>query len=432
MLSDSDPASNILIRDILLIVVPIIVTFILNLACAAAIYMNDAQHAADTASGDKSAQVLERLLRKSDRMRAAVKLCSYISVVLTAAGWLALLPTAYSVWVRIAVLVLHPLLFNAVCILSPRRIAAYSPQSIAYGLCGILRLWCIIAAPAAAAVECIGALSVRLTGHNPHEEPTQVTEEEIRMLVDEGEESGAINTDEKKMINNIFEFDDRGVAEVMTHRTEVHAVPVTATLHEAVELAMHCGNTRLPVYEDDIDNICGVLYAKDLLRFLDNPDGFSTRDVMREPLYVPETCSCADVFTHMQQQRTQFAVVVDEYGGTYGIVTMEDLLETIVGTIEEEYNEAESGFTPAGDNVWLLDASLGLSEVEVRLDIRFPDDSEADTIGGYLAEQLGYDRSEGAPTSVTVDNYRFSIAQSDDRRIHTVRAERLPEESEEK
>jgi putative hemolysin len=212
----------------------------------------------------------------------------------------------------------------------------------------------------------------------------------------------------------------------------VHAVPVTATLHEAVELAMHCGNTRLPVYEDDIDNICGVLYAKDLLRFLDNPDGFSTRDVMREPLYVPETCSCADVFTHMQQQRTQFAVVVDEYGGTYGIVTMEDLLETIVGTIEEEYNEAESGFTPAGDNVWLLDASLGLSEVEVRLDIRFPDDSEADTIGGYLAEQLGYDRSEGAPTSVTVDNYRFSIAQSDDRRIHTVRAERLPEESEEK
>lgn len=432
MLSDTDPAGSILIKNLLLIAVPIVITFVLNLACAAAIYVNDAQHAADSAAGDKSAQLLERLLRKSDRVRSTVKLCSYISVALTAVGWLALLPGGISDWVRAAVLIVHPLLFNAVCILSPRRIAAYSPQTIAYGLCGLLRLWYLAATPAAIIIEGISTVAVRLSGHNPHEEPTQVTEEEIRMLVDEGEESGAIDTDEKKMINNIFEFDDRGVAEVMTHRTEVRAVPVTATLREAVGLAMQSGNARLPVYENDIDNICGVLYAKDLLRFLDRPQDYTTRSVMREALYVPETCSCADVFSHMQHRRTQFAVVVDEYGGTYGIVTMEDLLETIVGTIDEEYDESESGFTPAGENVWLLDASLGLSEVEVRFDIRFPDDSEADTIGGYLAEQLGYDRGEGAPTSVTVDGYRFSVSESDDRRIHTVRAERLPEESEEK
>ena len=152
------------------------------------------------------------------------------------------------------------------------------------------------------------------------------------------------------------------------------------------------------------------------------------RQVMREPLYVPESGSCADVFQFMQHEKTQIAVVVDEYGGTYGIVTMEDLLETIVGSIQDEYDDEQPEVTDLGEGKWLLDASMGLSEAEDLLDIRFPDDSESDTLGGFLIEQIGY-VPKGGPDSpaIVVGGVRLSAKESDDRRILTVRAERLPD-----
>lgn len=424
MLSDCDPAAGCT-----LLFLPLFITILLNLSHAAAVYLDDTQLSNRAASGDTVAAALERLLTKNDRAKLSVQLCSHLSAVLCTAGALILLKDA-SKAAQTAALILVPVLFYALGVLSPKRIAAYYPEKLAYAMAGLLRFFCAILSPVTGCARALSSLAVRLAGCDPHAEPSQVTEEEIRMLVDEGEENGAIDEDEKKMINNIFEFDDRGVSQVMTHRTEVNAVPVTATLGEAAEVAMRSGNSRLPVYEDDIDSVCGILYAKDLLPFLENPEGFSMRRVMREPLYVPESGSCADVFQLMQQKKTQIAVVVDEYGGTYGIVTMEDLLETIVGSIQDEYDNETPEVIELSEGKWRLDASMNLADAEQLLDVRFPEDSEADTLGGYLIEQLGYVPQGGKDSpAVTVGSVRLSAEESDDRRILTVRAERTEDEN---
>lgn len=425
MLTDCDPLTGIL-----LIVIPCAVSVIFNLAHAAAIYLDDAQLQNRAASGDSTAASMVRLLSKNDRAKTAVRLTSYVCTALAA--------YASSVFTRqcdtavsALVFLLAAIVFIAAAVLAPRRIAAYHPEKIAFSLFTPFKLWCLILTPITFAMGLISSLVVRLAGCDPNEEPNQITEEEIRMLVDEGEELGAIDEGEKKMINNIFEFDDRGVSEVMTHRTEVQAVPVTASLHEAIEAAMTSGNTRLPVYEEDIDSICGILYAKDLLKFVERPERFVMTEVMREPIYVPESSTCADVFSLMQKKRTQMAIIVDEYGGTYGLVTMEDLIETIVGSIQDEYDNENSEVTQLSEDEWRIDSSYGLGEAEELLGISFPDDSEADTLGGYITEQIGFVPTAGkASPCVRVGPVVFSAEESDDRRILTVRAKRdpLPEE----
>ena len=419
MLTDSSPAAAALF-----LALPLLLTAALNLAHAAAVYLDDAALAADVNAGDRRAKTLSLLLEKNDRTRNTVQLCSYLCAALftgAAASPAAALPP----FARVLIAAAAAIVFFAVGVISPRRVAAYYPRPVAYALAGMLRFFCALLLPGALFLRAVSAAAVRLCGRDPSQEPAQVTEEEIRMLVDEGEESGAIDESEKKMINSIFEFDDRDVTEVMTHRTEVNAIPVTATLPEAVDLAMASGNTRLPVYEDGIDRICGILYAKDLLQFLTAPERFSMRGVMRAPLYVPESAHCSDVFRLMQRRRTQIAVVVDEYGGTYGIVTMEDLLETIVGSIEDEYDDEQPEARRLDADTWIFEASAGLSQAEMLLDIRFPDESEADTIGGFLTEQLGGIPRGEAPQTVRVGDVEFSVERVGDRRIDAVRAHRI-------
>ncbi len=209
------------------------------------------------------------------------------------------------------------------------------------------------------------------------------------MLVDEGNQRGSIEELEREMINNIFEFDDRDVTEVMTHRTEVAALSDTTTLDEAAALFLSTGYSRIPVYEENIDSIVGILYAKDLLRYLNTPQKFFLPDIMRRPLYVPESCSCSDALALFRLEKTQFAVVVDEYGGTYGIVTMEDLLEAIVGNIQDEYDNEADQATLISEGVYLLDGSVPISEAERLLSFKMPDSFDAETVGGFVTELLG-------------------------------------------
>ena len=249
------------------------------------------------------------------------------------------------------------------------------------------------------------------------------------MLVDEGEERGAIEESEKKMINSIFEFDDRDVSEVMTHRTEVAAVPVNATLREVAKVAIETGYSRIPVYEEDIDSICGIVYAKDLIAYIDRPGEFNLASRMRQPLYVPESSSCSDVFSLLQRKKTQLAVVVDEYGGTYGMVTMEDLLETIVGNIQDEYDKEENEYQKLSDTEYIIDGWISVDEVEDLLGIKIPDDTEYDTLGGVVVDMLGDLPEEGQHPSVQIDRVRFTVLEVDDRRISRLKAEILPDES---
>ena len=401
---------------------PFLLSILLNLAESAAVYLDDGELHRRKSAGERRAVTVAALLERHDRTELAVRIVSAGGLAISApAAWRLAAPLgSLPAWGALAG---WSLLYFSLGVVAPRRLAGYFPDVFAYSLAGLLRLACIAVSPLRCLIGALSGLPVRLAGRNPNEPPHSVTEEEIRMLVDEGEERGAIEESEKKMINSIFEFDDRDVSEVMTHRTEVAAVPVNATLREVAKVAIETGYSRIPVYEEDIDSICGIVYAKDLIAYIDRPGEFNLASRMRQPLYVPESSSCSDVFSLLQRKKTQLAVVVDEYGGTYGIVTMEDLLETIFGNIQDEYDRETPEAVTLGEGVYLLDGSMGISEAEQLLEIEIPEDSDADTLGGFVTELLGVvPKSIQPPPVVSFGGVTFTVVHADERRIDKIRA----------
>lgn len=407
---------------------PLVLSFLVNMAQAAAVYFDDAELRRLTLSGSRPALRLTRLLGRHAGIELSAQLVTALCLAVSAGFWL-------SRWATEGAAGFHPslpgwlagavwaALFVAFGVAAPRMLAGYFPRQTAFSLLWLLWLVRFALTPAVIAVEALAGLPVRLAGRDPGNPPHSVTEEEIRMLVDEGEERGAIEGSEKDMINSIFEFDDRDVSEVMTHRTEVSAVPIEATLDDVAALAIKTGYSRIPVYAEDIDSICGILYVKDLLKYLSRPEEFSLGRELRRPIYVPQSSSCADVFALLQREKTQIAVVVDEYGGTYGIVTMEDLLETIVGNIQDEFDDEQSPATQIEEGVYVLDGSMGISDAERLLALQIPDDSDADTLGGFVTELLGgVPRGDDAQRAVTFDGVTFTVIHADERRIDKIRA----------
>lgn len=259
------------------------------------------------------------------------------------------------------------------------------------------------------------------------------TEEAIRMLVDVSEETGGIEPAEKDMINNIFEFDDRTANDIMTHRTDLSFVEEDCTLAELVQLSVAIGFSRIPVAQDNIDNISGILYVKDLLPLVLDAKrrrAFKATDYMRQPLFVPESTRCRDLFAELNSGKTQIAVVVDEYGGTSGIVTMEDLLESIVGNIRDEYDAEVFDITEITPDSYTLDGDLDLDDVSSLMDCDMDEyiDEGYETIGGLIIALLDRIPSGGEHPSVTVDDVTFTVMESSERQILTVLAARPPRE----
>ena len=255
------------------------------------------------------------------------------------------------------------------------------------------------------------------------------------MMVDVSEETGGIEAAEKEMILGVFDFADRTVDEIMTHRTDVTAVDKDITLEALVELVTENGFSRIPVMgEDGLDDILGIFHIKDLLPLMvaDRRKKFSVMNYLRAPFYVPESTKCRDLFATFNQQKNQIAVVVDEYGGTSGIVTMEDLLESIVGDIQDEYDDEADGITCLSQDSYTLDGDIALDEVERLLGCSFqeyPDWDDYDTLGGLIIAML--DRIPGPKEHPTVemDGVRFTVQRSGSRQILEVLAERLPKDN---
>ncbi|MFV0497300.1 MAG: hemolysin family protein [Candidatus Fimivivens sp.] len=414
------------------VVLPLLLSFFLNLAEAGAVYLNDTKLKQLVYGGDKKALRLDALLHKHRSFRLSVQFIALLCVIWAAVHvclWtVGYFSEVYTLGFNPAILffgmciVLFTPIFFAIAVNTPRRIAGFVP-TIALTLSWLLSFTLLLFAPLTFLIELISNLFVRLSGHDPNSDPDSVTEEEIRMLVDEGNERGAIEESEKNMINNIFEFDSRDVSQVMTHRTELSAVELRATLEEVARVAIESGYSRLPVYDEDIDSICGIIYAKDLIKYIHRPEAFHLFEEMRRPIYVPESSSCSDVFALFNREKVQIAIVVDEYGGTYGIVTMEDLLESIVGSIQDEYDNEEVLVTQEEDGSYILDGSTGISDAEQLFNFHVPDDSEADTLGGFMIELFGSVPHEGEPPrSVVFGNVTFSVLRSDERRIEKIKA----------
>ena len=311
--------------------------------------------------------------------------------------------------------------------LAPKRMAMQKPEKIAYSVVGILLVVKTLTSPFVKILSASTNLVVRLCGFDPNANEESVTEEEIRMMVDVGQEKGVIEDIQKEMIDNIFDFDDIDVSDIMTHRTDMFAVEDTDSLEEVVSISIEHGYSRIPVFHEDPDNIIGIVYIKDLLKYISTslPKNKGPKDVMREAYYVPFSKNCGELFNEMCEKRVQMAVVVDEYGGTAGIVTMEDLLEAIVGNIQDEYDNEDEEIVEVSENVFTIDGTAYIEEVNELVGEIIPE-GDYDTLGGFLISRLGYLPQNGDMTEVTFENLKFTILNVEDRRIGKVRVEITP------
>lgn len=312
--------------------------------------------------------------------------------------------------------------------LVPKKIAMQIPEKISFKIVNILLFFSKFFSPIVKVLSVSTNGIVRLLGFNPHADEETLTEEEIRMMVDVGGEKGVIEDVQKEMINNIFEFDDLDAGDIMTHRTDMVAVEVNDMLEDVVERAIENGYSRIPVFEDDQDNIIGIIYVKDLLEYVGKKLPSKTlRDVMRKPMYVPESKICGDLFKEMTASHTQMAVVVDEYGGTAGIVTLEDIVEAIVGNIQDEYDDEDEEFSKINETTFTIDGITNIEEVNELISVDLPE-GNYDTLAGFIIKELGFLPEEGKTYEVEYENLKFTVLSVEDRRIEKVRVEILPVE----
>jgi len=314
--------------------------------------------------------------------------------------------------------------------LVPKRIAMQHPEKIAYSVAGVLSFFHKLFGPFVFVLNASANLVLRLFGINPNEEPEEATEENIRMMLDVADEKGTIEESEKEMINNIFEFDDRSVGEIMTHRKDLTAVEITMPISEAVDLAISDGYSRMPVYDETIDNIKGVIFAKDLLSLIGDTtlEGRKVEDFIRPVNFIPESNSCREAFMEFQQKKIQAAIVVDEYGGTAGLVSMEDLIESVMGNIQDEYDNEEEEISAIDEENFDFEGTVLLDDIEELLDISVDEDADYDTLSGLIMDILGRIPEEDEQPVVEYQGVEFTVMQVEEHHIAKVRAKILPKE----
>lgn len=249
----------------------------------------------------------------------------------------------------------------------------------------------------------------------------QITQKDIMQLILSVNERGIIEDSTYNVIENIFEFDDLTASDIMTHRKDMVAAEDTDPLEEVVAAVIATGYSRIPVYHQDTDNIVGVLYAKDLLQYIYNdvPSDFKLTDITRKVFYVPETKNCSDLFAEMTANKIQLAVVVDEYGGTAGLLSLEDLIEEIVGNIQDEYDNEEDEVRKLSDKAYVVDGATPIGEVNSLLGAELPID-DSDTVAGLMLERLGKIPAETERPTVVINNVKLTAARIEKRRIARV------------
>ena len=450
-MDDPGPALDIILKLVLLFVLIFFNAFF-AMSEIAIISLNDTKMQKLAEEGNKKAKQIVKLTENPNRF------LSTIQIGVTLAGFLAsasasqnfadllvnalkhtaivnVIPESVINGISVVLITIITSYFSLVLgELAPKRIAMQVPEKVSFKVVGILLFIAKITKPFVKVLSVSTNGVVRLLGFDPNADEENVTEEEIRMMVDVGGEKGVIEDSQKEMIDNIFEFDDLDAGDIMTHRTDMTAIEVSRSLEEVAELAIENGYSRIPVYEDDPDSIVGVLYAKDLLKYVGHniPADLTISKVMRKALYVPETQSCGDLFKAMNDSHTQFAVVVDEYGGTAGIVTLEDVLESIVGNIQDEYDDEDEEIVQINETTFTIDGITDLDEVDELVGTKLPE-GDYDTLGGFVISLLGYLPSESDPEPAVAEyeNLRFTVLNFEDRRIGEIKVEILPKEENE-
>ena len=410
-------------------------------ACEAAVTeINDAVvHA--RAESDTAWRPLDRLIEKPTRMRRCFTMHRIFSALMTGMiCWLlfgdhitVLFPFRGGSMIAAALLTLVLMLILSVFTdMFPKRIARRHCEALARFCVPSVRALILLLTPFWAVASGITALLCKIARIPDADGVDVVTEEEIRLLVDAGNETGGIEETEREMINNIFSFDDVAVSDVMTHRKDMTAVPDTATATETAKIALEGGYSRIPVYENQIDSIVGIVLVKDLLPLVGKAEDCRVTSVMREAVFVPDSAKCRDVFQQMRRDKMQVAIVSDEYGGTAGMVTMEDLLEEIVGNIQDEYDDEEAELTEIAEGVYSIAGSADPEDILPQLGVKAElPDGDFDTMSAYVVHLLGRIPEAGESLSAEDRGVRYTLLSYEDNWISRIQAERIPEIQEE-
>ena len=418
----------------------LIILILLNAFFAATeiafISLNDAKIAKQSKDGNKKSIQIYKMLKEPSKFLATIQ------IGITLAGFLSsafasdafanrLAPLLYNLFPTISLEIYKAISIIIVTLilsyftlvfgeLVPKRIAMKNSEKIANFSIGIIRYISFVTFPFVKLLTLSTNIISKIFGVGEQEEET-VTEEEIRMMVDVGEENGVIEEQEKEMINNIFEFNDRTVSEIMTPRTDIFAINISSDLSETIQLLDDYKYSRIPVYEDSVDEIIGILYIKDLMKFLSSNEKFKLKSLIKPAYFVPTSKMIDDLFKELQKSKQHICIVLDEYGGTAGLVTMEDILEEIVGNIFDEYDDIENDYEKLDENTYRISGSISIHNLKKLLKVDIPE-GDYETLSGYLIENLGRFPKESEETIMELDSVTYKIEKIEDKRIIWVKA----------
>ncbi len=440
------------------IIGPLVAVILLTLVNAffamseiAIITLNDTKIRKLADSGHKAAAKVVKLTRDSSGFLATIQVgvtlagfmssafaastfAGYLQPVFEKVGFLKAIAGPLATVIITIILSFFTLVFGE---LVPKKIGMQRAEWISYRIVDVLLFIGKVFKPFVWLLSITTNGVTRLIGLDPYAEEETMTEEEILMMVDVGGERGVIEETERDMIANIFEFGDTTASEVMTHRTEIAAVENTETVADIVKLAMEEGFSRIPVYEEDLDTILGVVYVKDLLKYVVQADSgdISVTELMRPVFFIPEGKRLDSIFSEMTEKKVQMAIVVDEYGGTAGIITMEDLIESILGNIQDEYDDEDEEIAQVSENCFTVDGTTSIDEVSDLIGIELPE-GDYDTIAGFIVTSIERIPDEDEHPAVTYGAATFTVEEVEDRRIsrimilvdRTAEEEKLPDE----
>jgi len=417
--------------SILSIILIIILTAIFSSAEVALVVVSDSKVNEDVLNNNKKALKIQKFTTESKRYLLSIQVMITLLTLVNGAialdafyndvmslfndlNWL----KPIAMFLIIFVILFVQLVFGR---LIPRRLANKYTDTLAYQTIGFIKFIHTILLPITWLLNKSSMVFGRLFALKPEEGERKMTEEEIRTIVEYSSRSGNIDEEESEMIQNVFDFSDTAVEEIMTHRTEISAINIKSTRKQIIEYVQNERFTRFPVFENDIDHIIGTLHVKDLLKFLDNAEEkFSLKKLLREPYFVPDSKKIDELFREMQQQKNHIAIVLDEYGGTAGIVTIEDLIEEIVGNIQDEYDEDEEEINQIDAYTYEIEGLTNIDDVEDELEIGLPVE-DYDTISGFILGKLGRFPDKDETVSIEYNHCVFEIIETNENVITKVK-----------
>ena len=399
------------------------------------ISLNDAKIEKQAKEGNKKAKQIKKMLKEPSRFLATIQigitLAGFLSSAFAADAFaddLApmlenLIPLGIGVWESISIVLITIILSYFSLVfgeLVPKRIGMKNSEKLAFATIGIVRTIAAFTSPFVKLLTASTNGISKIFGIGTTDEET-VTEEEIRMMVDVGEEKGSIEEEEKELINNVFEFNDKVVSEIMIHRKDIYAIDINSDISNILEELDEYKYSRIPVYEDSVDNIVGMLFIKDLLASVSKKEKIKISNLLRAAYFVSENKPINELFKDLQRNKHQLAIVLDEYGGTAGLITMEDIIEELVGNIFDEYDEEEKEFEKIDDNTFMRNGSVSIHDLRKILEVEIPE-GEYDTLSGYLIEELGRIPSDNEKPVIETKRVTYKVEEYEEKRIIWVKA----------